>query len=897
MGGAQGTGRPTPSRAEEWPLIGRGRELLVLEKLTCSKPGRACLLTGPAGVGKSRLALEALHRAGERGHPILHVGGNVGLASLPLGIFAPLLPNRVESTEDADLVRRTAAAIAGPPGRRAPVIVVDDAQFADEVSKSVLVELVVTGRAFLYLTVRTEGTESDSEIDGLARLAVEHLAVAPLGADVLDDLLSSVLGGPVERASAHWLSTHSGGNPLFLRELILAAAEAGALVAEEGLWRLSSTETVSPRLIELIGARMRALPEAQKEAIAAIAIGEPVGLTEVEGMVTPETVTSLAEHGLVAVEEAGARRAVRLAHPLYGDVVRSRTPQVLARQIKRMLAERLERTGARRRDDPLRIGLWRLASGSAGDPATMLAAARVARRHGDPRLAERLAAAAVAAGAGFDADLLLAQLWFLLGRADGSRRLLADLRARTLDDGQLVEVTCTLMDVLALAFDAIDEAVRAAVETEEELASDDHRNELAIRRAQLLLLVGRVAEALNLLEPLLDRVTGRALAAAAIAGSQCLAEVGRFGEAEELSRRGYQAHRSLAAGSLTMGAHSHIDHQCMAILYAGRLNEAEQLTRSAYEEAAAGADLEAQGSLCMLHARTLLGRGRVADAARFAGEAVGLLRLRPPAIVLRAALATAAQAEASRAGGAARARRYLDELDGLGIPAGYVLGPEVLVARAWTEVADGNLAGARRHLDSAVAMARESGAATLEAVALHDLARLGQPAAVSGRLGELARLIEGPMIGLRADHAAALRDADVAGLIALAERFEGIGADLLAAEAARSAAVTHRRSGHGVASRRAEARAIELTARCQGACTPGLASMEIRAELTPRELEVAGLAAAGLSSSAIAEALGISVRTVENQLQRCYEKLAVTSRAGLGEKVAGRDVTPRVMPP
>ena len=48
--------------------------------------------------------------------------------------------------------------------------------------------------------------------------------------------------------------------------------------------------------------------------------------------------------------------------------------------------------------------------------------------------------------------------------------------------------------------------------------------------------------------------------------------------------------------------------------------------------------------------------------------------------------------------------------------------------------------------------------------------------------------------------------------------------------------------------------------------------------LSPRELEVLGLAADGLDNDAIAEALTLSVRTVERHLQNVYAKLDLTGR-------------------
>lgn len=48
--------------------------------------------------------------------------------------------------------------------------------------------------------------------------------------------------------------------------------------------------------------------------------------------------------------------------------------------------------------------------------------------------------------------------------------------------------------------------------------------------------------------------------------------------------------------------------------------------------------------------------------------------------------------------------------------------------------------------------------------------------------------------------------------------------------------------------------------------------------LTPREVEVLGLLAAGQANKEIARAMGVSPNTVKTHLARLYEKLGVTSR-------------------
>ncbi|MFF8848272.1 response regulator transcription factor [Streptomyces sp. NPDC015127] len=62
-----------------------------------------------------------------------------------------------------------------------------------------------------------------------------------------------------------------------------------------------------------------------------------------------------------------------------------------------------------------------------------------------------------------------------------------------------------------------------------------------------------------------------------------------------------------------------------------------------------------------------------------------------------------------------------------------------------------------------------------------------------------------------------------------------------------------------------------------------LANAETIAPLTAREREIALLAAARATSKDIASTLNLSVRTVDNHLQRVYTKLGVTTRRELAD--------------
>jgi DNA-binding NarL/FixJ family response regulator len=122
---------------------------------------------------------------------------------------------------------------------------------------------------------------------------------------------------------------------------------------------------------------------------------------------------------------------------------------------------------------------------------------------------------------------------------------------------------------------------------------------------------------------------------------------------------------------------------------------------------------------------------------------------------------------------------------------------------------------------------------------------------------------------------------DAAVLEDVATRFADMGFLLKAAEAAMGASEAAARAGDQRLAARLAQRATELADACQTPATPMLTSPGGPVPLTNREREVATLAAAGLTSRAIAERLFLSARTVDNHLARIYAKLGVSNRAEL----------------
>jgi DNA-binding NarL/FixJ family response regulator len=159
--------------------------------------------------------------------------------------------------------------------------------------------------------------------------------------------------------------------------------------------------------------------------------------------------------------------------------------------------------------------------------------------------------------------------------------------------------------------------------------------------------------------------------------------------------------------------------------------------------------------------------------------------------------------------------------------------------------------------------------------------RLGDAKSAAARLDYLGRVVQGPLAAACAEHARAALSGEAGHLERAAAAFSALGALLWAAEAESAAAAAHRRSGREASAHAASVRATLLLERLEGAQTPGLALLGPVEELTAREREVAVLAAGGASNREIAERLVVSVRTVENHLQRAYRKLGVGSRREL----------------
>ena len=109
------------------------------------------------------------------------------------------------------------------------------------------------------------------------------------------------------------------------------------------------------------------------------------------------------------------------------------------------MAEVIEAAGSRRREDALRLASLRL-TGGGGSAGLLVAGALAARARHDHSLAERLARAAIAEGAGFDARFVAAEAAHAQGRTAQAERELAALAADAGSDAEWARVALLRFD-------------------------------------------------------------------------------------------------------------------------------------------------------------------------------------------------------------------------------------------------------------------------------------------------------------------------------------------------------------------------------------------------------------------------------------------------------------------
>ena len=286
--------------------------------------GGSVLVSGAAGIGKTRLVSHALAAAPV---PAVWAAAREPEGSVPYRVWRPVLRavrggagaaldqllhgTRAGAAADrADLHDDVAALLARAAYERPLVVVLEDLHWADADSLALLDTVLPALRSAPALVV---GTSRSTTPGGQSLRFDVDLRLPPLSPHEVAEL-ADALGAPAHvRDDVH---ARTGGNPLHVRELVHAVV-AG------------HSDLLPPSLAADVGARLRAAgPDAAAVAAATAVLGEEARLDQLLA------VAAGAPGGHEERHRAGLRALLdaRLLVPVPGAVLRYRFPHALLRE-------------------------------------------------------------------------------------------------------------------------------------------------------------------------------------------------------------------------------------------------------------------------------------------------------------------------------------------------------------------------------------------------------------------------------------------------------------------------------------------------------------------------------------------------------------------------------------
>jgi len=862
-----------------WPLTGRAEELNVIADAFCpNSPHVGVVITGSPGVGKTRLAREAMALAAERGWTVRWVTGTLAAQSIPLGACVQWA-DRLDG-DPLQLVSNVIAKVTASPNGAPVLVVVDDARLLDDLSAFVLHQLVLRRAATVIATIRAGAPAPDAVTALWKDGHLQRLDLQPLSRRESDTLLQSALGGPVSIACAERMWRLTRGNVLFLHHLVNQEVQAGRLISRDGQWRWVGTMEVSPSLIDLVDLRIGSTPEPVLEVIDLVAIAEPLELAHLAALADAAAIEDAEHRGLITVSRATPTTVARLGHPLYGEVRLAQAGHLRLKRLRGRIAQHMsdsnETAGA---PDPVRLALLWLESDLAPDPDLFTRAAQAALRRLDMALAQRLAEAAMAAGAGVDAELLCGNTLTMLSRGAEAEAIFKSLTARKLP-GPICSTAVTLRAV-NLLWAGQPEQSRAVIDAALAIASGSGPKShgfLAFRALQLA-VEAQPAEALKVCQSIDPaELAPHPAMVLAWAHTIALSDLGRPLQATEIA----QAAAALAAASLDAANTAVIlaVYYTEALLLGGLLAEALAFAEQTYRQCADVPGF-AQTFAVAIRGMAALANGDVNTATKYLGDAVAEFADRTDGgsyhfgISHARALACAGALDA--------ADEALAHMQRNRHPAHAYLESASLLAAAWVAAARGRTSQARDLARDAAEFACTHGQYAREVVSLQAALQFGDQHTAT-RLAELAELVEGPRAGLVARWAAALAEHDGDALLAVSHDLEVMGDGIASADAAAHASrVFHQQNRRGPVLT-AGGRAERLITAC-GAATPATQAAATPLPLTDREREIGILISHGLSNIEIAQALTLSVRTIEGHIYRACARVGSATRTELARLV------------
>ncbi|HEY2644764.1 MAG TPA: LuxR C-terminal-related transcriptional regulator [Galbitalea sp.] len=866
----------------QWPMTGRDALIDQLTAVLRSDAVSAVLLTGASGIGKSRLAAEAAAILAADGWAVARVAASEILAKTPLGAIIPAIaPGRDaldsvvrDSLAIFDIARDAIARLAD--GRRV-VLIVDDLTHLDPLSLTLVVQLVSARVVRLIATIPTGVALPDAFLSMWTDDSALRIEVAPLEVGACELLLGRVLGERIAHRSAVELHRLSGGNPLFLRELVIGAFNDGQLIEQHSVWQLIGKPLGTPALRDLIRARLAHLDQEQTSLVERLAVCQPLTYEDIPvdqrgGLV------ALDDAGLLLIESRRGRTYLSLSHPQYAEAVRASLSRLATVDL---LVDEATRVASREMtpEDELRVSLWRLDAGVESDPGVLFRATHLATLAGDHARVERLAAAAIEAGAPAAEMLLLqGQSVWTLGRISDA---LAIFERAAIED-ELHPTTLELTGLIAsmrastYAGERDGNSLGLAILDAAAERNPDLVPTLAFPRSVLLLNLEQSTLSLQALEPATPQpgASDEEHAVFEFARALPLSSLDQGDEALAAGRAG--AYHSIATTAPAFPLRRAQMVLETVLLHLGLVQEAHDMSTQSLRSC-----IEANDELGTRYNELVLGQcflamGQLDTAGRWFSDVISGSQARESVFYLDPARSYLALSLLWR-GRPGEAAVVLADLDSKIIASHST----AALATLWLDAVRG---GKDRATTTMIRRAREAAArgnVVLAAVLLHAASRLGAAQQAAPLLGAMAAGTTSQLLLAQAGHAHAEASGNVEKLTAAAEAWEAMGYYLFAGEAWVSASGAARKAHSERQAVALQNRAEAVLAKCQDAATPLLQFAERGERLTQREREIAGLAAQGLSSLDIAARLHLSARTVNNHLHAAYSKLGVRGRSEL----------------
>ncbi len=918
-------------------VIGRESELAILDRFLDSIPTgpSALLLFGEPGIGKTTVWREGLASALQRGYRTLSCGpveAETRLSYAALGdLLEPVLEEALPTLPEPQRRALDVALLRAPSsGARAnqravslavlgclrsvasttPVVAaIDDIQWMDLPSVRVLQFVVRRLKGDpVGLMSAARGTDPDEDPLGVAPSLsgdrVHRIHIGPLSAEAIERVIRDKVTEGFHRTMLLSLHETSGGNPFFAQEI------GRALLRRGGEIGAGERPPIPERLQELVEDRLEGLPAQTLEAlevVSALSTPTPDAIAAATDPSVDRRLDPALENGVLEV--VGDR--LRFTHPLLASAVYQRIPPARRRELHARLATIVRDPEERARHLALSVEGPDIAVAAALEEAALLASSRgapqsaaelweMARRSTPPDRGEDLVRRTHQAGvahyecgdtalarsvleqavdlstAGPARGRVLLDLGMGIGETEGWRGAWAVFEAARGEAGDDLALRARIEQNLGYAWlfrgdlDASERHARSALELAEELQEPRVMAEAFQAYPFVGFLLGRGVD-----QEMLDR--GVALEghmegefkSQVLRASHVVAQLLKFTDRLDEARRTFTELLGDAAahgveGAIPQFRYHLAELECRAGNWDAAMEHARE-SRAAAQRIRMGA-MSSEGHFAVGLVEAHLGRADPARLAALEGlrvaETAGEILLLIPNLAvlgfLELSLGRPAEADAylSRA-------VELSEAMGVLEPAYYRIVPdevEVLVALGRLDEAEALLAPfeeAGRNLDRAWAIATGARCRALVLAARGDLA--GASAAADeavrehGRLPlpfELGRtlLVRGT-VERRAKRKREARDT----LMKALEVFDGLGAALWADKT------------------RAE------LARIGGRAPSSL-------DLTPTEDRVAALVAAGSTNREVADALFVSIHTVEAHLKRIYRKLGVRSRTELASK-------------